>query len=55
MTDQEKIKHLTQENERLRAGINQATAALWSWIYSLKTKRITDIYDDLKALVNENG
>jgi uncharacterized coiled-coil protein SlyX len=55
MSDHERIKHLEAENERLRAGINQTVAALWSWIYSRKQRHIADIYDDLKSLVNKNG
>ena len=50
MTDQDKIKRLEAENERLRTGINQAVAALWSFCFSIKQKRLTDIYDDLTAL-----
>ena len=49
------LHSLQAENERLRAGIKTATAALWSWIYSIKSRRITDIHDDLKSLVKKNG
>lgn len=51
ITTASELNHLRQENERLRTGINKATASLWSWIYSVKCRRINDIYDDLKNLV----
>ena len=53
--DLNRKSYLEAENERLRAVINKASAALWSWIYSRKSRRITDIHDDLKALVNNGG
>jgi hypothetical protein len=55
MSDQDRIKRLEAENERLRIGIKTATSALWSWIYSRKQRHIADIYDDLKALLYTGG
>ena len=55
MSDQDRIKRLEAENERLRAGINRAVAAIWSWMYSSETGQITDIYDHLKALPYKGG
>lgn len=52
MSDQDRIKFLEAENERLRAGINRAVDAIWSWMYSSETGQISGIYDDLKGLVN---
>ena len=49
--DLNRKSRLEAENERLRAGINQAVAGIWSWMYSIKQRHISDIYDDLKALV----